>query len=112
MLGPEECGLVRNTVFSSTQAYLAWSATPPGEAHLETCDTPKHGSLLNIAETKLSAMTRLCLSDRRIGDLPPSQDEIPTWTSDVNDCHRGVDWQMVVCDSYKALNSIYPTDLR
>ena len=32
------------------------------------CYTPKHGSWLNIAENELSAMTRQCLSGRRIGE--------------------------------------------
>jgi len=39
--------------------------------------TPKHGSWLNIAENELSAMTRQCLANRRIGDI----DSKECWTS-------------------------------
>ena len=36
---------------------------------LELCHTPKHGSWLNIPANDLSAMTRQCLPEQRIGDL-------------------------------------------
>ena len=40
------------------------------------CYTPKPGSLLNIAECELSAMTRQSVAGRRIGELSALQAEI------------------------------------
>ena len=70
--------------------------------------TPKHGSWLNIAENELSAMTRQCLSDRRIGALETLQAEIAAWSTAVNGRQRGVDWRMTVDDARFKLKSIYP----
>jgi hypothetical protein len=42
--------------------------------------TPKHGSWLNIAKNELSAMTRQCLSNRRIGNIETLQREISAWS--------------------------------
>ena len=61
---------------------------------IELCCTPKQGSWLNIAENELNAMTRQCLSGRRIGDLETLRTEIPAWSTDVNSRHRGIDWRM------------------
>ena len=47
---------------------------------LEFCYTPKHGSWLNIAENELSAMTRQCLRERRIGDLETLHGEVSAWS--------------------------------
>ena len=70
--------------------------------------TPKHGSWLNIAENELSAMTRQCLSNRRIGDIEMLASEIKAWSTDVNKKQRGVDWQMKVGDARIKLKSVYP----
>ena len=43
---------------------------------IEFCYTPKHGGWLNIAENELSALTRQCLSGRRIGNIGILRDEI------------------------------------
>lgn len=72
------------------------------------CHTPKHGSWLNIAENELSSLTRQCLAGRRLGDLETLQAEIATWSNDVNDTQRGVDWQMKIDDARCKLKSIYP----
>jgi hypothetical protein len=77
-------------------------------ARLHWCHTPKHGSWLNIAECELSAMTRQCLSGRRIGDLATLQEEIACWSADVNTRQRGVDWQMKIDDARCKLKSVYP----
>jgi hypothetical protein len=70
--------------------------------------TPKHGSWLNIAENELSAMTRQCLKNQRIGTLENLQQEISAWATDVNLTQRGVNWQMKVGDARLKLKSIYP----
>ena len=75
---------------------------------IEFCYTPKHGSWLNIAENELSCMTRQCLSGRRIGEIAVLQEEIGTWSIDVTNTQRGVDWQMKIKDARCKLKSVYP----
>lgn len=70
--------------------------------------TPKHGSWLNITEDELSAMTRQCLSGRRIGDLETLRAEIAAWSADVNARQRGVDWRMKINDARRKLKSVFP----
>jgi hypothetical protein len=72
------------------------------------CYTPKHGSWLNIAENELSAMTRQCLTDRRIGDIETLRKEIGAWATDINNRQRGVEWHMKIADARCKLKSIYP----
>ena len=62
---------------------------------IEFCYTPKHGNWLNIAENELRI--RQCLRNRRLGDIEALQAE--TWSVDVNEEQRGVDWQMKVDDA-------------
>lgn len=76
---------------------------------IEFCYTPKHGSWLNIAENELSAMTRQCVSGRRFYDVPMLREETDTWSSDINNTQRGVDWQMKINDARSKLKSVYPT---
>ena len=64
--------------------------------------------LLNIAENELSAMTRQCLSGRRIGDLATLHGEVSAWSSDTNDTQRGVDCSD---DARCKLKSVYPNIL-
>ena len=90
-----------------------YEAFPPQRARgyvrrIEFVHTPKHGSWLNIAENELSAMTRQCLSGRRIGELNVLQEEIDAWSIDVTDQQRGVDWQMKIDDARCKLKSVYP----
>ena len=73
--------------------------------------TPKHGSWLNMADNEVSAMTRQCLSGRRIGDLDTLRAEIAAWSTDVNARQRGVDWQMKIGDARRKLKSVYPKNL-
>ena len=80
-------------------------------AYIERIDfvyTPKHGSWLNIAECELSALTRQCLTGRRIGHLADLQAEIAAWATDVNDKQRAVDWQFQIDDARAKLKHLYP----
>ncbi|MBB3210725.1 hypothetical protein FHS27_006573 [Rhodopirellula rubra] len=70
--------------------------------------TPKHGSWLNVAECELSAMTRQCLSGRRIGELHELQEEIAAWSDSINDKQRGVDWQLQIGEARTKLARLYP----
>ena len=75
---------------------------------LNFCHTPKHGSWLNIAENELSSLTRQCVSGRRFGELATLQSEIGSWSTDVNNTQRGVDWQFRIDDARIKLKSLYP----
>lgn len=75
---------------------------------IEFCQTPKHGSWLNIAENELSSLTRQCIGGHRIGDLKILRDRIAAWSKDVNKIQRGVDWQMKIDDARCKLKSVYP----
>jgi hypothetical protein len=70
--------------------------------------TPKHGSWLNVAECELSAMTRQCLTGRRIGELDELIDEISAWAEATNEKQRGVDWQLQIEDARVKLARLYP----
>jgi len=70
--------------------------------------TPKHGSWLNISENELSAMTRQCLKDRKIGEIEALRDETSSWASYNNENQRGVDWQFKIDDARTKLKSLYP----
>ena len=70
--------------------------------------TPKHGSWLNIAECELSAMSKQCLSGRRIGHLSELQSEIAAWADNTNQKQRVVDWQFQIDDARTRLKHLYP----
>lgn len=90
-----------------------YEAFPPERARalvrrVRFCNTPKHGSWLNIAENELSSLTRQCVSGRWFGILATLQSEIAAWSNDVNETQRGVDWQMKISDARYKLKSLYP----
>lgn len=70
--------------------------------------TPKHGSWLNISENELSAMTRQCVHNRRIGDIDTLRAEVEAWATATNTKQKGVDWQFTINDARRKLKSIYP----
>jgi hypothetical protein len=63
---------------------------------------------LNVAECELSAMTRQCLSGRRIGELDELNAEIAAWSDHVNQKQRGVDWQFQIGEARTKLARLYP----
>ncbi|MGD9858128.1 MAG: hypothetical protein AB7U20_24560 [Planctomycetaceae bacterium] len=75
---------------------------------LEFCDTPQHGSWLNIAENELSSLTWQGVSARRFGDMESLDAETSAWSTGVNDTQQGVDWQMNIDDARCKLKSVYP----
>jgi hypothetical protein len=77
-------------------------------SRIEFCQTPKHGSWLNIAENELSSLTRQCLHGRRMENLKTLRQEVSAWSTDVNKTQRGVDWQMKIGDARYKLKSVYP----
>lgn len=90
-----------------------YEAFPPQQAReyvkrINFCFTPKHGSWLNISECELSAMTRQCVSGRRIGSIKKLRKEVKAWAKSTNKKQRGVDWQMKIDDARIKLKSVYP----
>jgi len=86
--GSEKIILVCDNLNTHTKGAF-YEASEPERARslvrrIEFCYTPKHGSRLNIAENELSAMTRQCISGRRIGEIEILQQEISAWSADVN----------------------------
>jgi hypothetical protein len=75
---------------------------------LEFCQTPKHGSWLNVAENELSSMTRQCVKDRRFATIEALRSETAAWHQCSNARQRGVDWQFKVGDARAKLKSVYP----
>ncbi len=76
--------------------------------HIEFRYTPTHGSWLNIAENELSAMTRQCISHRRIGNIEVLRQEIAAWASGTNSKQRLVNWQFNTDQARTKLKSLYP----
>ncbi len=75
---------------------------------LEIHYTPKHGSWLNIAEIKLSALTSQCL-DRRISDLNILNAELTAWQEQTNTDQRQVHWQFTTDDARIKPRHLYPS---
>jgi hypothetical protein len=108
----EKIILVCDNLNTHTRGAL-YEAFPPEKARalvrrIEFRYTPKHGSWLNIAENELSAMTRQCLFNRRIGDINVLRHEVRKWAEATNKKQRGVDWQFTIDDARIKLKSVYP----
>lgn len=74
---------------------------------LDIHHTPKHGSLLNLAEIELSALNGQCL-DRRIPDIQIMQTEVAAWEKNRNNHIRKIDWQITTADARIKLKRLYP----
>lgn len=90
-----------------------YEAFPPEQARryvkkINFCYTPKHGSWLNISECELSAMTRQCLSGRKLPTIKKVKKQVKAWAKKINEKQRGVEWQMKIDDARIKLKSIYP----
>lgn len=90
-----------------------YEAFPPEQARqyvkkINFCYTPKHGSWLNISECELSAMTRQCLSGRKLSTIKKVKKQVKAWAEKINEKQRGVEWQMKIDDARIKLKSIYP----
>jgi hypothetical protein len=90
-----------------------YKAFEPHEAQrilrrLEFCQTPKHGSWLNMAEIELSILSRQCL-DRRIGDLETLTREVAAWQDNRNHEQTWIDWRFTTADARVKLHRLYPS---
>ncbi len=89
-----------------------YKAFPPAEARrirkrLDIHYTPKHGSLLDIAEVELNVLTRQCLN-RRIDSIGKLRDEMASWEARRNQEAAKEDWQFRTPDARTKLKSLYP----
>ena len=89
-----------------------YAAFPPAEARrladkLESHDTPKHGSWLNMAEIAFSVLQRQCL-DRRLGDRATMEEEVAAWVATRNGSAAGIDWRFTTDDARIKLKRLYP----
>jgi hypothetical protein len=68
--------------------------------------TPRHGSWLDMAEPKISVLSRQCL-DRRIPDKQPLIGEVAAWRASRNKRHIKADWQFTAADARVKLKRLY-----
>ena len=74
--------------------------------------TPKKGSWLNIAELELSALSRICLS-QRIGTIGELDREIQAIVKERNELKNKVEWQFSISQAREKLSRQYEKgDLR
>lgn len=90
-----------------------YKAFEPEEAQrilqrLEFCQTPKHGSWLNMAEIELSVLSRQCL-DRRIADFNVLKTEVNAWQEKRNQEETWIDWRFTTADARVKLHRLYPS---
>lgn len=90
-----------------------YKAFEPAEAQqilrrLEFCQTPKHGSWLNMAEIELSVLSRQCL-DRRIADFSRLKTEVDAWQEQRNQEQTWINWQFKTTDARVKLHRLYPS---
>src|ERR1039457_373533 len=66
--------------------------------------TPKHGSWLNQAEIEVSLLSRQCLGQRRIGDLPVLCGEVQAWECRINHDRTTIDLKFTRKRARRKLN--------
>ena len=108
----ERVVLVMDQLNTHSAASL-YEAFPPDEARrlakrIEIHHTPKHGSWLNMAEVKLSALGRQCLA-RRIARPDTLQRHIAAWQAKRNASHARVVWRFTTKDARVKLRTLYPS---
>jgi DDE superfamily endonuclease len=74
---------------------------------LEIHYTPKHGSWLNMAEIKLSHLSKQCL-DRRIENKETLIEQIAAWSNSYNQKGSVINWQFTTVDARIKLRRLYP----
>jgi hypothetical protein len=103
--------VVQDNLNTHTPASL-YEAFEPAEAkrildRLESHDTPKHGSWLNMAETEIGVLSEQCLDDR-IPDDDTLCSEIAALERSRNERRVTVDWRFSTSDGRAKLKRLYP----
>jgi len=104
--------LVMDTLNTHTPVSF-YAAFDPAEARrltekLEIHYTPKHGSLLNMAELELSVLTKQCL-DRRIPDTQTMKQCVEPWVQERNQAKAKADWRFKTENARIKLKRLYPS---
>jgi hypothetical protein len=110
--GAKTIVLVQDNLNIHSKASLC-EAFPVAEAHrlverFEWHYTPKHGSWLNLAESKLGVLSAQCL-DRRIPDQQTLIEEIAAWETERNARHTKANWHFTTPDARIKLEHLYPS---
>jgi hypothetical protein len=108
----EKIVLVADNLNTHTPASF-YEAFPPEEARrlaekIEFRPTPKHGRWLNMAETRLSVLSRQCLQ-RRMPDMKTLQKEISAWAQADRKKPVQIDWRFTTPDARIKLKKLYPS---
>ena len=103
--------LVKDNLNTHSLASL-YTAFPPEQARqlverFEVHHTPKHASLLNMAEIEIGVMGRQCLA-RRIPTIDQMTQEVQSWVSERNACQATVHWHFTTADARIKLQHLYP----
>jgi hypothetical protein len=103
----EKITLVCDNLVTHDLASL-YKAFEPAEAlRLELVYSPKHGSLLNVAESELAVLTRQAL-DRRIAAQGEVEAEAGAWRDRRSVKQVGVEWRFTTEDARIRLRHLYP----
>lgn len=108
----EKIVLVMDNLNTHTTASF-YKAFSPEEAFrlsqkLEIHYTPKHGSWLDIAEIKLSALTIQCLLGVRIPTIDALNKSISSWHISRNAKQKGISWHFSTDTARTKLKHLYP----
>jgi DDE superfamily endonuclease len=106
----EKIVLVQDNL-NTHQASSFYESLPPAEAFrvgqsFEMHYMPRHGSWLNMAELKLLALSRICLS-RRIPSIEELDREIQSLVKEYNELAIKVEWQFSILNARKKLSRHY-----
>jgi hypothetical protein len=107
----EKIVVVQDNLSTHTAASL-YTAFPAPEARrlverFECHYTPKHGSWLDMAESELAVLTRLCLS-RRSPYTQTLDKEVAAWERHRNTPHAKADWKFTTENARVKLKRLYP----
>ena len=73
---------------------------------VEFHSTPKHGSLLNMAEIEIAILERNALS-RRLSDKAALRRQVLAVETERNTHRHGISWQFTACDARHKLERLY-----
>jgi hypothetical protein len=96
-----------HTVASLYEAFEPATARRLAEK-LEIHYTPKHGSLLNMAEIELSVLSRQCMNDY-FENAEQLSKQISVWERKRNAGHTSIDWRFNMDDARIKLRKLYPS---
>jgi hypothetical protein len=99
--------------YNTHNASAFYETYPPEEAkrlrdRFEFVFTPKHGSLLNMAEIELHVLNGQCLN-RYISTIEEIRMEVDAWQRHRNNKNSNINWQFTNEDARIKLKKLYPS---